>query len=368
MCGMLERNEWEKFPKFKLQECNFAEYIRQFYHMSSILNCLITIGFVMVLTSNLAAAAGAEVRPENIVGPNECAECHKDEALVWKKSHHFTTFRDMPRSKESREIKKKMKIKRVKSKSLCLNCHFTVQKVKKRPKAVSGISCEKCHGDGKGYLKVHAEFSGHKKKEDEPKAKAVQRWKKSEAAGMIRPKALYALAKNCYSCHVVPQEKLVNVGGHPAGSKFELVSWSQGEVRHNVWYSKGKKNVKASKNRKRMMYLVGLAVELETAIRAVGVATKKQTYAIKMARRAAAARKKMTVAAKALRKVPEVARIVKLGKSAALKLNNNDALSAAADKIAKQTIALVTKYDGSKFGSIDKLIPSEKDYKGKPSK
>jgi hypothetical protein len=34
---------------------------------------------------------------------------------------------------------------------------------------------------------------------------------------------------------------------------------------HNTWYSKGKENVPASAARKRMLYVVGLGVELETA-------------------------------------------------------------------------------------------------------
>ena len=41
----------------------------------------------------------------------------------------------------------------------------------------------------------------------------------------------------------VPEERLVNVGGHTAGSAFELVSWSQGEVRHNLQKSAGKDGV-----------------------------------------------------------------------------------------------------------------------------
>jgi len=49
-----------------------------------------------------------------------------------------------------------------------------------------------------------------------------------------------------------------------------MVSWSQGEIRHNTWYNKGKENHAASPERKRMLYLVGLAVELETAMRAIG--------------------------------------------------------------------------------------------------
>ncbi len=354
----------QKLPQTHRQPKSLPERSRARAIFGSLLALVVT-GLAFVVQPIDSARAASD--PNKVVGPNECAECHKDEAEIWKGSHHFKTFRKMPRTKAARKIKKRMKIKRVKSKSLCLNCHFTVQTVKKRKKAVSGISCEKCHGDGKDYLKLHAEFSGHKKKEDESKAQAAKRWKKSVAVGLIRPNALYALAKNCYSCHVVPQEKLVNVGKHPAGSKFELVSWSQGEVRHNVWYTKGKSNPNASAKRRRMMYLVGLVVEFETAIRAVGVATVKKSYAVKMARRAAAARKKLTKAAKALPQARELGQIIKLGRSAALKLNNNAALSAVADKIAKQALVLIAKHDGSKFGAIDKLIPSEKRYKGKPS-
>ena len=317
-----------------------------------------------------ASAQESDRDPAKITGPDECAECHKHENTVWKASTHFKTFRVMPRSKESKKITKKMKIKRVKSDSLCLTCHFTNQKKKnkKRPKAISGISCESCHSAGEDYLKLHSEFSGNKKKEQESKAQAKSRWKKSEAVGMIRPRQLYKLAKNCYSCHVVPQEKLVNVGGHPAGSKFELVSWSQGEVRHNLWYTDGKKNSKASASRKRMMYIVGVAVELETALRAVGKATKKKSYAVKMAKRAAKARKRMARVAKALPKVKQLKNIAIIGKKAKLKLNNDKALSKAADKIAKQILSLMTKYNGKKFAAIDKMIPGQDKYKGKPPK
>ena len=272
----------------------------------------------------------------------------------------------MPRSKEARSIAKKMKIKRMKSSSLCLGCHFTTQKAKKKKKPIAGISCESCHGEGKGYIKVHAEFSGKKNKESESKSEATARWSKSEAAGMIRPSALYKLAKNCYSCHVVPREKLVNVGGHLAGSKFELYSWSQGEVRHNVWYSKGKENTKAGADRRRMMYVVGLAVELETALRAVGIAKEEKAYAVRMAQRADAARKKLTAVAKALPNVPELSKIAQLGYSAGLKLNNNKALSSAADGVAREAKKFVSKYSGSKLRGIDSMIPGSEKFKGAP--
>lgn len=318
----------------------------------------------IVLIAPLALAR-SDTDPSKVTGPNACGECHKEETTIWRGTHHFKTFREMPRNKESNRIAKKMGIKRVKAKSLCLNCHFTTQKKGKRKETIAGISCESCHGGGKDWEKRHSEFSG-KQKETESKAEAEARWKESEALGMIRPTATYALAKNCYGCHVVPKEKLVNVGGHPAGSDFELVSWSQGEVRHNVWYSKGKSNTKASPGRKRMLYIIGLTVELETALRAVAVATKRKTYAFKMARRADIARKKIDAIAKALPDVPELAKIVVLSRSAGLKLKNEKALNGAAEKIANQALSIVAKYDGTTFADVDKLIPGPDKYKGKP--
>lgn len=312
-------------------------------------------------------AAVSDTDWRKIVGPNACAECHKEEALIWKKTHHFTTFKAMPRSKEAREIADKMGIKRMKAKSLCLNCHFTTQEVRKKPKVVAGISCESCHSAGKDWEEVHGGYSGHKKKEQESKAEQTERWRKSESFGMIRPKALYKLAKNCYGCHVVPQEKLVNIGGHPAGSAFELVSWSQGEIRHNVWYSKGKQNNQASSARRRLLYIVGVAVELETALRGVAIATKTRKYAVRMAWRAEHARKRMAKIAKALPSVPELSNMVKWGHSAGLKLNNREALLAAAKGVANEALRLAGRYDGNGFGVIDGMIPGTEKYKGKPA-
>jgi len=320
------------------------------------------MAFAVVLIAS-AGMASASSHSANVVGPNACAECHKTETANWKTTLHFNTFREMPRRKATKAIAKKMGIKRVKSNSLCLDCHFTTQIIKGKPKPVSGISCESCHAPGKKWIKIHSKYMGRKNKE--PKGQDVIRWKNSEEAGMIRPSNLYNLAKNCYACHVVPKEKLVNVGGHPAGSAFDLVAWSQGEVRHNTWYTK--ENTPASANRKRILYVVGLAVELETALRAVGKATQKKKYAVSMARRAAAARKKLIKVARALPKAKELVAIIKASKSAKLKLNNDAALSAAADKVGLATLSVVGKYDGSSFAAVDKMMPGPDKYIGKPS-
>ena len=301
--------------------------------------------------------------PVKTVGPNACAECHKQEAEAWKSTHHFKTFREMPRNTKAKEIADRMGVRRIKLESLCLNCHFTVQQKSDKAEPIAGISCESCHSAGQDWIKVHSGFSG-KTAQTESKPEKETRWKLADSKGMIRPSTLYRLAKNCYGCHVVPQEDLVNKGGHNAGSAFELVSWSQGEVRHNTWHSKGKDNVLASAARKRMLYLVGLGVELETALRAVGKATVRKAYAFLMAQRADRARKQLDAAAKAAPNIPEIAKMVEFSHSAGLKLNNERALTAAADGVSKQLSDITDKYDGSTMTGLDGLIPGSDKFKG----
>ena len=133
----------------------------------------------------------------------------------------------------------------------CLTCHFTAKIIEGKEKVISGISCESCHGPAAKWVKIHGDYGGKKVKKDmeTPEHKA-ERLAKIEEAKMIRPQNLYRVAENCYQCHTVPNEKLVNVGGHKPGSNFELVSWSQGEVRHNFFNSDNKENRKASPEKK----------------------------------------------------------------------------------------------------------------------
>lgn len=301
-----------------------------------------------------------------VTGPDACGECHKSSVESWKGSHHFTTFKNLPRAKSAKKIAKAMGLKRIKAGSDCLTCHFTTGMNKGKAKPIGGITCESCHGAGKDWIKIHSSYGGKGvTKETEEPAHRDKRLADSKAAGMIMPSDLFAVATNCYGCHTVPNEKLVNTGGHTAGSKFELVAWSQGEVRHNVWYSKS--NDAANPARQRMMYVVGKALDLEHALRGVAKATKKKTYAVSMAKRAAAARKDLKAVAKAI-KAPEVDEMVAAGGSAKLKLNNAAALTAAADKVAAAAKAFAAAHDGGGFAGIDALLPGADAYKGKASK
>lgn len=273
----------------------------------------------------------------------------------------------MPRKVEAKRIADRMGVRRITSGTLCLDCHFTVQQKNGREKKVAGISCESCHGAGKDWIKVHSEFSG-KTVLFESAAEKEARWKLAEAKGMIRARAIYQLARKCVGCHVVPHEQLVNKGGHEAGSAFEMVSWSQGEVLHNTWYNMGRENATANAARKRMLYLIGLGAELEAALRAIGKATVRRAYAFAMAKRADRARKQLATAAAAAPDVPEIAQIVKLSHSAGLTLNNERRLAAAADGISTQLDLITKRYDGSTMGGLDSLIPGPDKYKGTPRK
>ena len=321
-------------------------------------------GALAVALFMVAAPAAAANDPALVVGPTKCAECHKKEAAVWQQTHHFLTFETLPHSKDARTIASKMGVKRLKADSLCLGCHFTVQQVNGKDDAIAGISCKSCHSAGKNWIKEHSGFSG-KKEGQETKDEIAARWKQSEEAGMIRPKMTYRLAKNCFTCHLVPNEKLVNVGGHTAGSDFELVSWSQGEVRHNLWYNKGATNREDSIDRKRMLFIVGRIVKSEMSLRGVAKATEKADYAFKMAKRADNARKVMAVLAKLLPDAPEIKQIADIGAAAQLKLNNEAELTDAAGKISVLALKFSSDYDGSAFAAIDKYIPGPDKYKGK---
>ncbi len=199
------------------------------------------------------------------------------------------------------------------------------------------------------------------KKENETAAHKSERFAKSEAAGMIRPLRLYAVAKNCYECHTVPNEKLVNVGGHTAGSAFDLVAWSQGEVRHNVWYSKS--NDEASIERKRTMHVVGKALDLEHALRGLALATADGAYAQAMVKRVTAASGDLGAIAKAVT-APEIDAILKIAGTVQLGVGKAGELIAGADKVGALARKFTAGHDGSKLAGVDALLPGPDKYKG----
>jgi hypothetical protein len=317
----------------------------------------ILAGFALYSTAAFAGQVH-EIDTSKVVGATKCGECHKYEVEAWKLTPHFTTFDNMHRSPEGQKIAAAMGIKRIKSESLCLTCHYTVQAKAGEGEPIAGVSCESCHGAAADWINIH----------NDKKLSAEERKTKSAAAGMIRPEDIDAVATNCYQCHLVPEEKLVNVGGHVAGSAdFELVSWSQGMVRHNFLQpdgTEGKVNRADPPDHLRMLYASGVILDLEYSLRGVASATDKAVYGITMARRVAAVRTKLADVQKAA-PTDEVASILAIANGVSLKLNNAAPLTAAADQIADLGKKFAQNETGAKLAGLDSMIPKPDQYRGK---
>ena len=320
-----------------------------------LLRMLSAIALAVTCTAS-AADLKYKADPKKVLGAENCKECHAPVFAAWEKTHHFGSFSAgfagkpaMHRTDEAKAILKKLGMRSAK-RGICVECHYTGQASSSgRIKALSGTSCESCHGAGKDWNKIHSN------KEDK------EALTKAEVLGMIRPHQTYAVAANCYTCHTVPSEELVNKGGHTAGSDFELVSWSQGEIRHNLQKTEGKTNTEASPAHKRVLYVTGRLLDLEYSVRALAKATTDGTYSQKLTERI----NKMTtelkkIAGAGVSAADDIAGLVDAGQ---LKPGNETGLNKLADAIASKSKAFADGNDGSALGGVDGLIPTT--YQGK---
>jgi hypothetical protein len=311
-----------------------------------------------------AQIGGAASNPLKVAGPEKCGECHKSEFAAWQKTHHANTFLEMHRKPDAAEIVKKLGGKRIKQNEHCLQCHYTQGLKESEPAALWGVTCESCHGQAKEWIDVHNDYGGKgSKKETETADHKKLRLEKTAAAGMIRPADTYQTAANCYSCHTVPDEELVNKGGHKPRSDFDLVAWSQGEVRHNYFYSADKKNREASPAHKLVLYVTGKGLDLEYSLRAAAKATTAGPFVDNAARSAASAVAKLKEV-QAAQAIPEVAEMIAAGSGASVKPGNGVALNKAADAVAAANQKFGKGNDGSKLSALGKLVPPAGSSKG----
>lgn len=314
---------------------------------------LLTAGCFLNGVVALAAADANlyRINHAKVLGAENCSECHVPMVEAAKLTRHFNTFNEMHRKPEAAEISRKLGVSRIKTARECVQCHYTVQADGEGFKSISGISCESCHNAGADWNKIHSN-------KDDP-----ARLTKSEKLGMIRPSNTYHVAANCYSCHTVPDERLVNVGGHKAGSDFELVSWLQGEVRHNM-QKDPKKNEETPQARKRMLLILGRTLDLEYGLRGLAKATQAGVYADSMVQRIKNAETKLKDIQGAA-KLPELAAILAAVDASQFKPANAAVLNAMAGKVAEHGEKLAAAHDGSKLASVDALLPAAAAYKGK---
>lgn len=299
-----------------------------------------------------------QIDHSKVVGNHEaggnCMGCHKEEAAAWSKTHHS---RSLEKLDEGRPIAEKLGLgRKYKKTGFCIECHSTASGDAAPYNLISGVSCESCHGGAKDWKTVHNDL----------KVPQADRFAAADKAGMIRKDRVYLIAKNCFGCHLVPNEALVNTGGHKAASDFELVSWLHGEVLHN-YAGDTTKNRGTTPERKRVLYVVGKLVHLEMSLYAASKITEKGHYRSAILN---SVRKAWSGIQGILEKVdvPELAGV----KALATRDDGSLVLSGALLKSLPGTVAKIAeefanKHDGSKLAGVDPLIPGPERYKHTPA-
>ena len=217
-------------------------------------------------------------RAPSIVGPQLCAECHVDEHRAWQASSHSMGGKTLSRSPEAKAMAGALGIRRIKGEERCTTCHFTMQTSGSgRLRATSGVSCESCHGPASNWIEAHSDYGPNATgAHDESESHRLARLQHSQSMGMVHPGSLYELGSRCYTCHSIDDQELVGKAGHPTGAGFELVAWSQGEVRHNFSEqphpASSERNPASSLDRRARMYVIGRGLELEFALRSLTLA------------------------------------------------------------------------------------------------
>ena len=324
--------------------------------------CLM-VALLLTCASN-AVGQGNLCDPNKVITAEACSKCHGNEVQVWKTTPHFKTFKELSRNPEAKAICSKMGLTSVKRSGICVDCHFTLQDQDGKEKPVSGISCESCHGAAEDWVELHNDYGGPAaSKESETEEHRIERLNASIEYGMKNTQDLYLIATSCYSCHTVPNEELVNIGGHTAGSEnFELVRWSQGTIRHNFLRTNGEYNALSEPERLRVMYVVGLVADLEFSTRATAKATEKSRFGLTVAQRAADAAVKLYELQQKLND-ENIEDALRAFAKADLRTNNSDSLNEIADAIQMSGRLFVQCADGSSLTVVDQYLPTEAELK-----
>lgn len=329
--------------------------------------------------SRVAEAGGAAGDPAKVVGVQRCNDCHAAEVEVWKQTRHAKTFEEMHGSDAAKAIAGKLgemtgeKIRSVKKAATCQKCHYTVAMEEGKAEAKSGVSCESCHGAAADWVDLHQDYGvpGQKDLAAAKHAETAEHRKARldgcAAGGMIRPDMLYQLARNCFSCHSVSEEDVVEAGHTPGSKDFELVAWTQGEVRHNThWTADGEtrelstdhRNREASIERKRTLYVVGRLTDLEFTLRAMSQAKANGGYYERKSMRAGMLLGALGDVQKAC-PVPQVDEALKAAGAAALDFDKREALGAVADQVGKLAADFAANANGAALAGLDALLPTE---------
>jgi hypothetical protein len=302
--------------------------------------------------------------PAKTIGADQCAKCHQQEVQQWMKTPHFATFDSLHRTPAAKQIADRLGERSIKRSPICTQCHYTEQDEGGRARITAGVSCESCHGGAADWIAIHADFGGEGiTRQTETSEHRQQRLKESIARGMNNPHNIYLIARQCYDCHTVPNERLVNEGGHLAGSaEFELVAWSQGMVRHNFVRTGGTANATLTPAELRVMHVVGVMADLEYSLRATAAATQKAAFGVTSATRAARMKRQLYEIQKLVND-PLIQTALDAVATVELRLGNAEAILKSADEVGKAAYEFAAEANGEHLVAIDPLLPTPDKYK-----
>jgi cytochrome c2 len=245
--------------------------------VKNVISSLLLAGLVALISVTATHSVAA-----TNVGPKKCQECHRAEHGVWEASAHFKAFRGAHKAKGAKEIAEASGGgKSMRRNQVCVACHYT--EVGGKPKA--GPSCESCHGGASEWLTIHNNKAMPKE----------QRLAAAKDAGMIHSSMLFDIAQNCNGCHTMQNVdasmagKLIDAG-HPINGDYELVKYSQGQVRHRFYPPDVTVNQEMTKAELANLFLTGHAVGLVYASNGIAKSDNAK-YKAEMQKRVDAATK-----------------------------------------------------------------------------
>ena len=281
---------------------------------------------------------------EKVKGYKSCVKCHENQYKVWKKTKHFKGYKSLTKHKDAEKIARAMgvSVKKIKKSTICAECHFTLGHKKGRPRPISGVSCESCHGPSKDWLDIHNDFGkGVKERKFESSPHRAERRKKQTELGMTFPGNIANFAKNCYGCHMVANEKLLNLSDHPIPESFDLAERTQGDLRHGP---------KASTSQIRKMKIIGYAVELELGLASLAK-TQKGGFARAMTMRSVTALANLKAIQSNVNNA-ELNKLINIANTTKIVAGNSQ-LNSVSSKLSSMIESFSSDADGSKLAGAE---------------
>lgn len=228
-------------------------------------------------------------------GFRKCQECHEGEVEVWKQTKHFKSYNEIHKKESAAKILAAAGGgASMRQNSTCVMCHYTETKSSEtaKPQVASGPSCESCHGASSEFRDVHNFYGdGVADASKESPANKAKRLAAATKAGMIWSFMTYDIAANCMECHGLAQPRLKGDvlakmldAGHPGEPEFELVSYSQGSVRHRYYPPNVNVNAEMSAAELARLFIVGQAAKLVSATVAAGKSSAPKYAALQKKR------------------------------------------------------------------------------------